>query len=67
MSTAQLARIQVLVKAARLEIARMRPTDYRLRWAIVCGLNDMLKELRSPSPAVVPARDDAEAPPPVSS
>ena len=48
MSIAQLARIQLLVKVARLEIAHLRPTDYRLRWAILCDLNDLLKELRAP-------------------
>jgi hypothetical protein len=48
MSTAQLARIQLLVKAARLEMVGLRSTDYRLRWATICDLNDLLKELRAP-------------------
>jgi hypothetical protein len=54
MSGGQLARIQVLVNAARLEIARLRPTDYRLRWAILCDLNDLLKELRNPIETTAP-------------
>jgi hypothetical protein len=65
MPTAELARIEVLVMAARHEIVGLRPTDYRLRWAILCDLNDLLKVLRSSSASGAATHLDAESPAPV--
>jgi hypothetical protein len=50
---AQLARIQRLLEAARLEMVGLQPMDHELRRAIRGDLDDLLKELRAPSPAVV--------------
>ena len=49
----QLARIQRLVNAARLEMAGLRPTDYELRRSIRGDLDTLLNELRASSLAVV--------------
>ena len=53
---AQLARIRLLLNVARLDIAKLRPTDHEMRRQIRCDLADLLKELRAPSAAVMVGR-----------
>ena len=48
----QLARIALLLKAARLEVESLRPGDDELRRAICGDLDDMLKTLRASVQAV---------------
>jgi hypothetical protein len=49
----QLARIELLLKAARLEVVGLGSTDHELRRAICGDLDDMLKMLRSSVQAVL--------------
>ena len=52
-SDAQLVRIQILVKAARLEMEGLSAADHELRHAIVRDLDDLAEELRAQSVVVV--------------
>jgi hypothetical protein len=49
----QLARIELLLKAARLEVVGLRSSDHELRRAICGDLDDMLKTLRASVQAVL--------------